>query len=366
MTQAGRAAAEPSGSSPSIESGAPDRAAVAEELARCSAEAAESAGGFRDRYFELAGLPIRLRFAGPGLEDQMSLPFAHLETEPAPAALTVFLWDSQSTESPPPKPPWSLDAYLQHGRVKDHFEDGLYAIFQRGSQSLLVLDADRGRGFFWISAAERLEMLDFGSPLRALLHIWLDLQGVQLVHSAAVGRPDGCVLIAGNAGAGKTSTALACIPSALGHLGDDYCLVSEGEPPRVSSLYSSAKIDMATLARMPWLGRLITPTPTSPAPKALLDLQAKAPEKLVRSAELRAIVLPSITGEAGTRFRRCTRPEALAGLAPSTMLQLPGTSETTLTRLSALVRAVPAYRLEAGTDPAAVPPALERILLEEA
>jgi hypothetical protein len=364
MTRAGRAAAEPSGSSPSVESGVSGRAAVAEGLALCSAEAADSVGGFRDRYFELAGLAIRLRFAGPALEERMSLPFAHLEIEPTPAALTVFLWDSDSTASSPPQPPWGLDAYLQHGRVKGHFEDGLYAIFQRGSQSLLVLDADGGRGFFWIGSAERLEMLDFGSPLRALLHIWLDLQGVQLVHSAAVGRPDGCVLIAGNAGAGKTSTALACIPSALGHLGDDYCLVRDGEPPRVFSLYSSAKIDMATLARMPRLGGLITPTPTSSAPKALLDLHAKAPEKLIGSAELRAIVLPSISGETGTGFKRCSRPEALAGLAPSTMLQLPGTSETTLTRLSALVRAVPAYHLEAGTDPAAIPPAIERILEE--
>jgi len=364
MTRAGRAAADPSGSSPSIDSEAPDRAALAEELARSSQEGAESAGGFRDRYFRLAGLPIRLRFAGPALEGPMSLPFAHLEIEPTPAALTVFLWDSDSTASSPPKPPWGLDAYLQHGRVKGHFEDGLYAIFQRGSQSLLVLDADRGRGFFWIGSAGRLEMLDFGSPLRALLHIWLDLQGVQLVHSAAVGRPDGCVLIAGNAGAGKSSTALACIPSALGHLGDDYCLVSDGAPPRVSSLYSSAKIDISTLARMPGLGRLIIPTPTSTAPKALLDLHAKAPEKLIPSAELRAIVLPSITGDSETSFRRSTRPEALAGLAPSTMLQLPGTSEATLTRLSALARAVPAYRLEAGTDPATIPPAIERILEE--
>jgi hypothetical protein len=47
----------------------------------------------------------------------MCLPLAHLEIEPAPVALTVFLWDSESTASDPPKPPWGLDSYLQHGRV---------------------------------------------------------------------------------------------------------------------------------------------------------------------------------------------------------------------------------------------------------
>jgi hypothetical protein len=362
MTRAGRAAAESSGSSP-IESEASDRAALIEELARRSAEAAESAGGFRDRYFDLAGLPVLLRFAGPALEERMCFPFAHLEIEPtASPALTVFPWDSDSTATSPPKPAWGLDAYRQHGVIRGHFADGLYAVFQRGSQSLLVLDADRNRGFFWIGSADRLEMLDHGSPLRTLLHLWLDRRGVQLVHSGAVGRPDGCVLLVGGAGAGKSSTALACLHSELGHLGEDYCLVIPGDPPRVSSLYSSAKVDAITLARMPWLKSLIVTMPTDRAPKALLDLHSNVPEKLIRSAELRAIALPSIAGEPETRIEPCTRPEALAALAPSTMLQLPGTGETTMSRLSALVRAVPSYHLSVGTDPSSIPPAIERML----
>jgi hypothetical protein len=365
MTRAGRAAAETSGSPPSIESGAPDRAAVADELARCSAEAAESAGGFRERFYDLAGLPIRLRFAGPALEERMSFPLAHLSIEPvATPALTVFLWDSRSTASAPPKPPWGLDDYRQHGRIRGHFEDGFYAVFQRGTQSLHVLDAERDRGFFWTNSADQLEMTDHGSPLRTLLHLWLDRHGVQLVHSAAVGNPDGGVLIVGNAGAGKSSTALACLPSALGHIGEDYCLVTPGDPPVVSSLYSSAKVDRTTRARMPWLDPLIDTMPTATQPKALLDLYSNIPEKVLRAAPLRALVIPFVTGKAETRFARSTKPEALAGLAPSTMLQLPGTSANTMSRLSSLVQAVPAYRLEAGTDPAGVAAAVERILEE--
>jgi hypothetical protein len=365
MTRAGRAAAEPSGSSPSTESGAPDRAAVAAELARCSADAAESAGGFRDRFYDLAGLPIRLRFAGPALEKRMSFALAHISIDPVEApALTVFLWDSRSTSSAPPKPAWGLDDYRQHGRIRGHFEDGFYAVFQRGTQSLHVLDAERDRGFFWTNSADRLEMTDHGSPLRTLLHLWLDRRGVQLVHSAAVGRPDGAALIVGNAGAGKSSTALACLPSELGHLGEDYCLVTPGDPPVVSSLYSSAKVDRATRARMPWLDPLIDTMPTATQPKALLDIYSNLPEKVIRAAPLRALVIPAITGKTETTFARSTRPEALAGLAPSTMLQLPGTSAATMARLSSLVRSVPAYRLAAGTDPAGVAAAVERILEE--
>jgi hypothetical protein len=362
MTRAGRAAAEPSASSPSIAAGAPQRAALGAELARRSSAAAESAGGFSDRYFDLAGLAIRLRFAGPALEERMSFPFAHLEIEPTPAALTVCLWDSDSTASSPPKPAWGLDAYRRHGVIEGHFEDGFYAVFQRGSQSLLVLDANRGEGFFWISSAERLEMLDHGSPLRTLLHLWLDRQGIQLVHSGAVGHADGCVLLAGGAGAGKSTTVLSCLPSGLGHIGEDYCLVGAGETPRVSSLYSSAKVDDATLARLPFLEPLIVTMPTPRAPKALLDLHSNVPEKILPAADLRAIALPAVTGQVETRFERCTRPEALAALAPSTMLQLPGTSEMTMARLSTLVRAVPSYRLLVGSDPASVPVAIERML----
>jgi hypothetical protein len=366
MTRAGQAAAEPSASSSAIDSGAPNREALVEELARRSDEAAESAGGFRDRFFDLAGLPIQLRFAGSALEERMCFPLAHVEIDPPPSpALTVTLWDSDSTSSTPPKPLWGLDAYRRHGVIKDHFDEDLYAVFQRGSQSLLVLDVLRDRGFFWTGSAERLHMLDHGSPLRTLLHLWLDRQGVQLVHSAAVGRTDGCVLLAGNAGSGKSSTALACLPSSLGHLGEDYCMVTPGDPPIVSSLYSSGKADKLARARMPWLEPLVVgmPSPETPKmPKALLDLYTTVPEKLIRRAELRAIALPAVTGEPGTQVEPCTRPEAMAGLAPSTMLQLPGTSETTMKRLSSLVRAVPTYRLRVGTDPAGIPPAIEHIL----
>ena len=295
----------------------------------------------------------------------MSFPLSHLSIDPvATPALTVFLWDSASTASEPPKPAWGLDAYRQHGRIRGHFEEGFYAVFQRGTQSLHVLDAERDRGFFWTNSADRLEMTDHGSPLRALLHLWLDGRGVQLVHSAAVGRQDGAVLIVGNAGAGKSSTALACLPSSLRHLGEDYCLVTPGDPPVLSSLYSSAKVDRATRARMPWLDPLIEEMPTATQPKALLDIYSNLPEKVMRSAPLSALLIPSITGREETTFARATRPEALAGLAPSTMLQLPGTSAATMSRLSSLVRALPAYRLEAGRDPAGVAGAVERILEE--
>jgi hypothetical protein len=53
---------------------------------------------------------------------------------------------------------------------------------------------------------------------------------------------------------------------------------------------------------------------------------------------------------------------ALRALAPSTLLQLPGEGRETMTRLSALVRRVPAYTLNAGTHMGGIAQNVEALL----
>ena len=75
-------------------------------------------------------------------------------------------------------------------------------------------------------------------------------------------------------------------------------------------------------------------------------------DRVVSSLQLRAIVLPHVTGwPPRVQPRpRINQAEALRILAPTTSFHLPGYARQVVEKLGALVRSLPCYRLEAGTD----------------
>lgn len=344
----------------------PEQSAFVDQLLDVSSQAGAAAGGFDDVWLELAGRPILLRFAGPALAEPLLPALAHLRIDPlGEAELTIRIWDSESTSSLPPTPIWERDDFREYGVIRGFFGDGFFTVFEWGSHALNVVSADRGEGFFWVRSAETLGLPERGAPLRTLFNLWLSGREVQLVHGAAVGHPDGCVLLIGRSGAGKTSTALSCLRSDLGHLGEDYCLLSAGDPPTVASLYSSAKVAAAGLSRLPEAGDLVASMPIRDGDKALLDLHRNRPDKMMRSAPLSAIAIPRITGRPETTVQPCRAGTALAAVAPTTILQLPGNGAPAMQLLSSVVQSVPCHYLDVGTDPDLIAPAIEGILRGE-
>jgi hypothetical protein len=344
--------------------GGAGQARLVAELDRVSDEAARSIGGWEDVWLDVGGEPILVRFAGAAMSERLLPALRHLRIEPAARPmLTVRVWDSVSTGTDPPRPAWGKDAYREHGVIDGFFGDGFYTVYPRGVGALNVVDVRSGRGFFWIADATRVLLPEQGAPLRLLLNLWLANREVQLVHGAAIGREDGCVLLIGPSGAGKTSTALSCLDSGLRHLGEDYCLIRQGEPPEIFSIYSSAKVEPATLERMPNLQPLVASMPVlDQDEKALLDLHATRPEAMMRSAQLKAIAVPRIVSRPETRVVPGSAAGALAAVAPSTLLQLPGNGPHLMRMLSATVRSVPCFELEVGSDPMRIPPAVESLL----
>lgn len=349
----------------------PERLAFAGELFDAAEAAAEEAGGFEDLEIEIAGLPLRLRFAGPALREVVGPAFSHLtcdarsKPEPDPE-LTVLLWDSESTGHAPPPPPWEHEDYREHGRIRGLFGDGVYATLLWGSSSLGILELGRARALYW-RGDPRLPWFERAAPLRTMLHLWLSAEGRQFVHGAAVGTIDGAVLIAGPSGAGKSSTALAC----LGHpqlrlLADDYCVLEDGpDGPTLHGVYGTAKATAETIERLPELAPLVANPQRPNYDKAVLDLAGRAPGKLLRRAPLRAVLIPQLTGRAGSTLERVSGAAALAALAPSTILQLPGAGEVAMSRIAALATGVPTYKLRAGTDPARLTARIEELLGRE-
>jgi hypothetical protein len=344
----------------------PEQSAFVDELLDVSSQAADAAGGFDEYWLELAGRPVLLRFAGSALSDPLLPALAHLRTKPREeAALVVRVWDSESTSSPAPRPTWELDDFREHGVIRGYFGEGFYTVYEWGPRALNVVDANRGEAFFWLRTAEQLGLPERGAPLRTLFNLWLSGEEVQLVHGGAIGHTEGCVLLVGRSGSGKTSTALSCLESDMGHIGEDYCLVAEGKPPVVASLYNSAKVEAEAIERLPDARSLVASMPVKEGDKALLDIHRNRPGKMMRSAPLRAVLLPRITGRPETVVEPSSAGAAMAAVAPSTMLQLPGNGAQAMRLLSSVVTSVPCLRLDVGTDPALIPPAIEAILQGE-
>ncbi len=341
----------------------PGRDAFVASLERAWEVAAAAAGSVEDRDFELAGLRLRLRFAGTAMVAPLTAAIAHAAraTGGSPA-LTVLVFDSESTGSAMPPPPWPRDAFGPHGCIDGWFDDELQATYHWGSGSLSVLLPTEGRAVFWSRSASRFPSFERAAPLRTMLHGWTASRGLQLTHAAAVAGPAGCVLLAGPSGAGKSSTALACLGSKLGHLSDDFCLVEAGEPAVAHALYSSVKAFPDTLARLGLPGAMVDEPVREDGDKAVVFLHRHRPEALVASAPVRAVVVPRIAAGRDSRVVPATPGEALAALAASTMLQLPGQGADALRGLSRVVRGVACHGFEVGSDPGQVPVQLGRLV----
>jgi hypothetical protein len=227
-----------------------------------------------------------------------------------------------------------------------------------------LLDTARNLGIFWAPRRSALPVWEASMPLRRLLSWWMGRHNRQFVHSAAVGTAEGCALIIGKGGSGKSTTALACLSAGLLYLGDDYIALEAGIPTVAHSLYSSAKLDEASLKRLPHL-RPHVANPSRPAEeKGLLFLHDIFPHRLRASLPVLAILLPVVTGRARTLARPASAGTALAALAPSTLFWLPYAGDAALRAMAAFVRTAPVFTLEVGTDMEQIPAAIAGLLAE--
>jgi hypothetical protein len=325
--------------------------------------AARAVGGFVEHNYSIAGYTIRLRFAGLALVPSITQALDHLridrESEPA---LTICIWDSFSTGQKMLPPPWGTDDFLARGVIQGYNDERVYTAFQYGSSAVNLLDAERSLGIFWVPAGHDLAYWEKGAPLRTILHWWFSNHHRQLVHAAAVGNGLGGVLIGGKGGSGKSTTALACLGSPLLYAGDDYALVALDPAPTVYSLYNSAKLDGDHLRRFPSLVSKVNNADRLEDEKALLFVHQHYRSSVTTQFEVRAILLPRVTGNHETRLRKTSTAQALASLAPSTIFQLPRAGNETFKFLAAFVRQVPCYNLDLGRDISRIPTVIEELL----
>lgn len=224
-----------------------------------------------------------------------------------------------------------------------------------------MLDRERSEALYWTADWRRIPYWERSFPFRTLFHWWFQERNLQPVHAAAVGLPDGGVLIVGRSGSGKSTSALACLDSELLYAGDDYVLISHS-PPCVYSLYSTAKLNPDNLERLPQFGESIANPDQLDREKAMIFLHRSAPAKVSPGFPIRALLIPRVTGLRDTSLRCATEAEAFLALAPTTLCHLPGAERPAFEKLKALVRQVPVYWLEAGTELPRIPETILRLL----
>jgi hypothetical protein len=330
------------------------------------AQACDVAGMAVDDYV-IGGSPVSLQFATPGLKSRLTPAFAHLRKQAGGPStgrgLTVHLWDSASTGAEPPPlpavPPGEAAGALYH-----FHEPPLRFAYQPGLEALSVFDAEVGVAWYWVGSAGNLPSWEAACPIRQILFWWLGSRGYLQVHGGAVGTADAGALVVGPAGAGKSTTALACVGSELLYAGDDYVAVALEPSPRIASLYNSAKLDPSHLhERFSHLLPLVANGDMVADEKAVLYVHEHFPRQSAPGVPLSAVVIPSRARTEGIpTLEPASRAAALIALGPSTMFQLHTGGTEELAALRALVARLPCYSLELGGELEHVPEMLNRLL----
>jgi hypothetical protein len=321
--------------------------------------------GARGFHYHLAGQGLTLTLAGDALVPLLTPALAHLAVAAREDGLTICAWDGQSTGIAAPPPAWTSEDYYGSGAIRGLAEGGVRAAFDTWLGLLSVYDRERSVAYVWLRDARQAPITIGGTPLRVVFQWWADASDRALVHAAAVGVGGGAAIIAGASGSGKSTTALIALDRGFPYLGDDFVLVEPEPTPRVHALYGSAKIDERTLAaRAPALSAAVHARERAPHEKLLLFIHQyrhhRGHASLVPTLPVAALLLPVITGRAGSRLVPAGPGEALKALVPG-VLPFPGTRPAAIARLARLARRVPAFRFELGHDADGITAALHAL-----
>jgi len=333
--------------------------------ARNAYDRAANAVGEKQVDFRFGGRLLRMSFAGDLLFPLVTRALLHrrvpgnAETEPV---AIIRIWDGVSTGVPLPFPSWSALANQGPDDVCSFQDDRFRMMAHQGGYALSIWDEQQRTALFYVPDPRRVPYYECGAPLRQILHWVMRGQERHLLHGAAVGNEQGCVLLGGRGGSGKSTTALVCLDAGLRYVGDDYVLVSDPPAPHAYSLYNSAKLNADNINRLPHLKHMVSNASCLATEKALYFTQEWAPQQLADGLPIRAILFPRVSGTASTTLHAMKSAAALTALAPSTLFQNHGAGAAEFQAIARLVQNVPSYALHLGTQLPEIPHLIVHLL----
>jgi hypothetical protein len=259
------------------------------------------------------------------------------------------------------------DRWRVGGGFATSFENGRVFRYVRPG-AVTWLDRGARRAIGWRASGLHLAMQEQSKPLPLLLGIWYYDRDIHVVHAGLVARRGRGVLVGGASGAGKSTTALACLQAGFEFLGDDQCGLEALEDGSFlgHSVYGGARVEPHHMAHFP---RLRTPTGLDHAmhdDKLLLFPAEVLPSQLARTSAISAIVLPRVVAAEHSRARRASKGDALLRLAPTSLFTAFGAGARGFERMGQLVERVPCFWLELGRDVAEIPECVDAVLDESA
>jgi hypothetical protein len=346
-------------------------------------DAVQSSGGSsKDFYYLIAGQKIRLQFAGDSLVHELTRALEHLRIEipkNEKPDLTICLWDSFSSGR---RLPFFLYSFINnlYSPPTTRYERGergeIFAMNSRrfraalnGPQILTLLDFQEKTAFFWMPDCREMPDYERGAPLKTILHWHFAAASRQLIHAGAVGNSSGGVLLTGEGGSGKSTTALNSLNSSLSYASDDYVLVELDPRPVAYSLFNTAKVKTRKdLTRFPNLVSWATndESVNFKNEKPMMFVSENAPEKLIKELPLKAIINPRFVAGENLKLTEISTHQAFEAIAVSTVRQLPHADNETLRMLRQLVKSVPNYSLVFGEDQRHISEIIEQLLARHA
>ena len=325
---------------------------VFNKLEEAYARVVASAGVVREFVIELAGLRICLQCPGGELLDRIGNTLAHLETRSAGAVdFTICCWDAEASGVEAPLPERAVLEWAAYGCLK-LVTDRRYRTFHLEWAGIFsCVDLESHTAYCCYDDAERLSMYEVSGPLRAVFGSILNRHGSHLVHAAAVGTERGSLLFAGPPGSGKSTLAIQCLQAGLGYQSDDLCVLTSESRPRSLSIYNIAKLREDGLPRFPRLQSVLSHFEEEDGErKAYFYVHRHFPDQVLKAAPVRAILLPSITGEAVSRVERAAPMDAVRGVITWSVKEIPKSDNLGERIMLQAVSRLPAYRLYLGRE----------------
>jgi hypothetical protein len=316
----------------------------------------------------LAGLSIRLKFAGDALVPLLMPAISHLlvkDSIKAKPDYEIDIWDSESTNCEFPRSPCSKDDISWRGEIKNLISSRFETAYFAHARMLTLLDHESSKGVVCFASSKNIPSFELTCPFRGVFSWILRRNNTTLLHAGAVGTNNGTVLIGGNSGAGKSSTAFRCLMGGLNYLGDDICALSSNDGiPLIHSVYSSGKTLTKDLSNFPEFFQSIYGNKESSYEKEIFFFNEYFSQNLQLSGELKAVIIPFQNTSLELGFKKMSFAKALSVISSSTKSLLPDAGNESFKIVSSVLHRVPCFQFNLGNDPQKIASSVAEFIIQ--
>ncbi|MDF1824743.1 MAG: hypothetical protein P1U68_08885 [Verrucomicrobiales bacterium] len=316
------------------------------------AQAVEKLGREAPEHYHLAGTYFTLHCAGSLTRNKWFRAIDHLRVPDAgPDSWDIYAWDDAEAGWT-----WRLpEPYYTYGGQTCHWpkisSDNIRIFHQDWLGIHTAMNRENREAYYVPAHTGSMPTCERAAPLRTILNFLLNENCFQMVHAAAISDRSGkSLLLPGEGGSGKSTTATAWLTAGNSYQGDDLCAIGGGDIFETIATYQSAKLRKPALARFPSLDRHLEHINELGEEKALLHADSLGENRVAYRANLVGILLPTVTLDERTKLTPAKPIEVMKAVIPQSMLQVPRSDNRGGKILLKVISMLPAWHLHLGTD----------------